>query len=162
MIENFGKIERHRGEVARISGNTVHFSSGGQADADVILWGTGYGLDLGYFDSPRLAAISRVDELAKRCGSLFKSLDAHNLFFLAVALESTGSAPWAYAHACRSIVSHIRGKAHLDDVPAGQLVFGLSGYGAPPSGRSADADSLAAHRVQPSQGRAFMLEGSST
>ena len=117
MIENFSQIERHRGEIARISGNTVHFSLGGQSDADVVLWGTGYGLDLGYFDSPPLAAISRVDELVKRCGGLFKSLDARNLFFLAVALESTGSAPWSYAHACRSIVSHIQGKAHLDEVP---------------------------------------------
>ena len=117
MIENFSKIKRLRGEITQIFGRTAQFSSGEETDADVILWGTGYTLDLSYFDSPNLAAITRVDELAQRCACLFRSLDAPKLFFLAVALESTGSAPWAYAHACRSIVSHICGKAYLDSVP---------------------------------------------
>lgn len=122
MIENFSKIERRQCEIARIFDNTVQLSGGEQTQVDLILWGTGYGLDLGYFDSSRLAAISRVDELASRCACLFKSLDARNLFFLAVGLEATGSAPWSYAHACRSIVSHIRGKALLDDVPVARKV----------------------------------------
>lgn len=116
MIENFSKIERFRGGVEQISDRTLQLSSGEKVDADVILWGTGYTLDLSFFHSPHLAAISRVDELVVRCGGLFRSLDASKLFFLAVALESTGSAPWAYAHACRSIVSHICGKAYLDSV----------------------------------------------
>ena len=122
MIENFNKIERFQSEIAQISGRTVQFSSGEETDADVILWGTGYTLDLSYFDSPHLVSISRVDQLAQRCGCLFRSLDAPNLFFLAVALESTGSTPWAYTHACRSIVSHICGKAYLDSVPVPQKV----------------------------------------
>ncbi len=117
MIENFSKIERFQGEVVQISDRTLRLSSGEMVDADVLLWGTGYTLDLSFFDSPPLAAITRVDDLAARCGCLFCSLDAPKLFFLAVALESTGSTPWFYAHACRSIVSHIRGKAHLDKVP---------------------------------------------
>lgn len=116
MIENFSRIERFRGKVLRIADRTVQLSSGEKIDADVILWGTGYTLDLSFFQSAQLAAISKVDELATRCGCLFRSLDAPNLFFLAVALESTGSTPWFYAQAGRSIVSLISGKAHLDKV----------------------------------------------
>lgn len=117
MIENFARIERHRGEIARISGGSATLSTGDRIEVDLILWGTGYELDLGYFDSPELAGITRVDELAERCGGVFRSLDAPNLFFLAVILEGTGSAPWLYAHAARTIVSHIRGTAHLDAIP---------------------------------------------
>lgn len=118
MIRRFAEIERHRGVVARIEGRSVHVDSGTRIDADVILWGTGYELDLSYFASPALAATRRIEDLGRRCGSLFRSLDEPNLFFLAVLLDSTqSSAPWAYALACRSIVAHICGKAHLDAVP---------------------------------------------
>jgi pyridine nucleotide-disulfide oxidoreductase len=122
MIESFKRIERHRAEVARIAGHTAILSTGERVEVDLILWGTGYELDLGYFDSPQLAAISRVDELAQRCGGVFRSLDARNLFFLAVFLEGTGSAPWAYAHAARTIMSHIGGKAQLDEIPVREKI----------------------------------------
>ena len=115
MIANFARIDRHRGEIARLLGRTVHLSSGARVDADVVLWGTGYELDQTYFESPVLAKTTRTDALAARCGSLFRSLDAPNLFFLAPSLlETTGTAPWLYAHACRTIMSHICGKATLD------------------------------------------------
>jgi cation diffusion facilitator CzcD-associated flavoprotein CzcO len=118
MIEHFGEIEKHRGEVARVEGKTVHVSSGARIDVDLILWGTGYEMDLSYFASPALAKIRRVDDLASRCGGLFRSLDEPNLFFLAVLLDSTGaSMTWSYAHAARTIVAHICGKAYLDTVP---------------------------------------------
>ena len=118
MIANFARIDRHRGEIARLLGRTVHLSSGARFDADIILWGTGYELDLRYFDSPVLAQTTRTEALAARCGSLFRSLDAPNLFFLAPSLlESTSTSPWAYAHACRTIMSHICGKATLDTEP---------------------------------------------
>lgn len=118
MIANFDKIERYRGEISRLSGRTVHLSSGALFDADVVLWGTGYEVDLRYFASPVLAHTTRAEALAARCGSLFRSLDAPNLFFLAPSLlESTTTSPWAYAHACRTIMSHICGKAGLDAEP---------------------------------------------
>jgi cation diffusion facilitator CzcD-associated flavoprotein CzcO len=118
MIANFARIELHRGELSRLCGRTVHLSSGARFDADLILWGTGYEVDLTYFDSPVLAQTTRTEALAARCGSLFRSLDAPNLFFLAPSLlESTSTSPWAYAHACRTIVSHICGKAVLDTQP---------------------------------------------
>ncbi len=118
MIANFARINRHRGEIARLLGQTVHLSSGARVDADVVLWGTGYELDQTYFESPDLAKTKRTDALAARCGSLFRSLDAPNLFFLAPSLlETTGTAPWLYAHSCRTIMSHICGKATLDTKP---------------------------------------------
>jgi hypothetical protein len=121
MVANFASIERHRGEVTRLSGRTVHLSSGARFDADLVLWGTGYEVDLTYFDSPVLAQTTRSEALAARCGSLFRSLDAPNLFFLAPSLlESTSTSPWAYAHACRTIMSHICGKATLDTQPVVQ------------------------------------------
>jgi Pyridine nucleotide-disulphide oxidoreductase len=117
MIEHFREFERYRGEVVRIEGKSVQLSSGARTDVDVILWGTGYEMDLGYFASPALAKICRIDDLAARCGSLLRSLDEPNLFFLAVLLDATAaSMTWSYAHACRTIVSHICGKAHLDTV----------------------------------------------
>jgi len=118
MIARFGEIEKHRGEVACIEGRTAHLSDGARIDADLILWGTGYELDLGYLAAPELAGLRRIDDLAARCGALFRSLDAPNLFFLMTLLDATAaSAPWSYAHACRSIVAHLCGQAHLDSVP---------------------------------------------
>ena len=118
MIANYARIDRHRGEIARLLGRTVHLSSGARVETDVVLWGTGYDLDQTYFESPVLAKTTRTDALAARCGSLFRSLDAPNLFFLAPSLlETTGTAPWLYAHSCRTIMSHICGKATLDTEP---------------------------------------------
>jgi cation diffusion facilitator CzcD-associated flavoprotein CzcO len=118
MIAHFREFEKHRGEVAGIEGRSVHLTSGARIDVDLILWGTGYEMDLGYFASPALAKIRRVEDLARRCGALVRSLDEPNLFFLAVLLDvSVGSMTWSYAHAARTIVSHICGQAHLDTVP---------------------------------------------
>lgn len=118
MIARFREIEKHRGEVAGIEGRTVRLRDGARIGADLILWGTGYELDLGYFALPALAGLRRINDLNARCGALFRSLDAPNLYFLMTLLDATAaSAPWSYAHACRSIVAHLCGKAHLDTVP---------------------------------------------
>lgn len=125
MIKNFARIERLRGEILRIRGRTVEFSDGTSIEPDVILWGTGYTVDLSYFAVESLSRITHLGELARHCGSLFLALDAPNLFFLAPAvLETITSTPWAYAHAARSIMSHIRGKAVFDTTPhQGQLNY---------------------------------------
>jgi cation diffusion facilitator CzcD-associated flavoprotein CzcO len=115
MIKNFARIERHNGEISQIADGTVHVSNGGRINAHLILWGTGYELDLRYFDDPALSNLNRLEDLALRCGSLCRSLDAPNLFFMAPgALETSGSTPWAYAHMAKSIVSHIRGNEVFD------------------------------------------------
>ena len=122
MLEHFGEIERHRGEVARIAGNAVHLSSGATLQADTLLWGTGYEADLSYFASPALSGVKHIQQLAKRCACIFQYLDEPNLYFLATVLEGTGSGPFAYSIGCRSIVAHMRGKARFDTVPTGTKI----------------------------------------
>jgi len=118
MIAGFGRIERQPGEIVRLAGSTAVLSNGRTIETDTILWGTGYTVDLSYFSLEGLAEVTRLDELEARCGSLFLSLDAPNLFFLAPAvLETVTSTPWAYAHAARSIMFHIRSGGVFDDTP---------------------------------------------
>ncbi len=50
MIANFRHIERHRGEVRSLRGKTIGLSSGEQIESDLLLWGTGYDVELGYLD----------------------------------------------------------------------------------------------------------------
>jgi hypothetical protein len=122
MIQNFGRIERHVATVQAIDGQRLTLSDGARLDADVVLWGTGYATDLRYFDDPRLAAIGSVNELCARCACIFRSIDAPDLYFPGVGLDGIGAAPWAYMLIARSIMSHIRGTAQLDSVPAGHKI----------------------------------------
>ena len=133
MLARFAEIERHRGSVARLEGRSAILASGTAMEVDVVCWCTGYTLDLGFFESPRLAAIDSIGALAARCNSIVRSVDAPNLYFLAVGLESSGSAPWGYAHLARTIVSHIRGEARLDELVAAGKVnhFELARFLAP-------------------------------
>ncbi len=117
MIQHYAQLERHPGEVAAIDGRRVRLADGTRLEIDTILWGTGYGTDLRYFNDPRLASIRSVNELCSRCGCIFRSLDAPDLYFPGVGLDGIGSAPWAYMLIARSIMSHIRGSARLDLVP---------------------------------------------
>ena len=57
-----------------------------------------------------------------RCGCIFRSLDAPDLYFPGVGLDGIGAAPWAYMLVARSIMSHIRGTARLDLQPVGHKV----------------------------------------
>lgn len=121
MIEHYASIERHRGEVGAIEGGTVVLTTGARIDADLLLWGTGYAIDLEWLDVPALRPLTRVRDAARRCGSLFVSLDAPDLFLLAPSLlDTTSVSPWAYATASRSIVAHLRGRAHLPKTPIGE------------------------------------------
>jgi hypothetical protein len=115
MLERYTAIERHRASVVDITGGTVKLSDGHRVAADLLLWGTGYGMDLSYFEAPALRSIRTLDALAARCGCIFRSLDAENLYFLGVGLDGIGSAPWSHALLCRSMMSHIGGTARLDN-----------------------------------------------
>ncbi|MEO7850679.1 MAG: hypothetical protein ABIR94_00300, partial [Rubrivivax sp.] len=84
--------------------------------------GTGYASDLAYFEDPRLSSIRSVNELGSRCGCIFRSLDAPDLYFPSVGLDGIGAAPWANSLIARSIMSHIRGTARLDRVPVGHKI----------------------------------------
>lgn len=118
MIEHFDRIDRLRGEAVGLEGRTLRLGSGATVEADMVLWGTGYELDLDCLDVPGIAGVRRGEDLAKRCGTLFVSRDAPRLYFPAPALlESTSVSPWAFAIAARTIVSHIVGDARLSDAP---------------------------------------------
>lgn len=115
MLANLAKIQQHRGEIARIEGDEACLADGRRLKADVILWGTGFEMDLGYLDVGDLSRLTRLEEAASRCGSLFRALDAPNLFLLAPAILDTNvPTPWAYAHAAKSIMSHIKGRRIFD------------------------------------------------
>lgn len=111
VIRQFGRIRRHQGDVRHLAAGRAELSTGDSAGADVVLWGTGFQLDLGMFASPALSGIRNLDELAGRCGPLFRSIDAPRLYFLAVILGGATLTQWAYAHACRSIVADVQGHA---------------------------------------------------
>jgi hypothetical protein len=122
MIEQFARLQRHPGTVQAIEGGRVLLSDGSRHEVDVLLWGTGYGTDLRWFTDPRIAAIASVNELCARCGCIFRSLDAPDLYFPGVGLDGIGSATWAYMLLARSIMSHIRGTARLDLAAVGHKV----------------------------------------
>jgi cation diffusion facilitator CzcD-associated flavoprotein CzcO len=115
MLANFAAIERHRGSVESIAGRTVTLSDGHRLDVDLLLWGTGYGVDLTYFEAPEIASIRTLDALAARCRGIVCSVDAPNLYFPGVGLDGIGAAAWAFSLLSRSIMSHIRGTADLGD-----------------------------------------------
>jgi cation diffusion facilitator CzcD-associated flavoprotein CzcO len=146
MLARFGAIERHPGRVEAIAGGEVVLSDGERRHVDLLLWGTGYACDLSYFDDPRIAAISSVNELGSRCACIFRSVDAPDLYFPGVGLDGIGAAPWAYTLIARSIASHIRGTARLDMAPLAHKVnhFEIAHYlaardpGGYPEGRGWD------------------------
>jgi cation diffusion facilitator CzcD-associated flavoprotein CzcO len=117
LITNLGQIERHRDEIEAIDAGSVVLRSGATIEADVVLWGTGFETDLSYLRSVGLHESRRPDQLARRCGSMVMSLDAPNLYFVSVGLESTSATPWLYSHLARTIVSQICGTATLSREP---------------------------------------------
>jgi len=119
MIQGFRRIERHRGEVQSIRGKTVRLSNGGEIKTDLLLWGTGYAVDLDYLGLDPLTQAGGLNAICGRCYSAFLSIDAPNLFLLAPGvLETNTSTPWAYAHAAKSIMSHIAGSPVFVELPS--------------------------------------------
>jgi hypothetical protein len=117
MLAGLAQIHRHRGEVQALLDGQAQLSDGSTHAVDRVLWGTGYRTDLSYFANPQLAAVTGVNELAARCGCLFRSLDEPDLYFPAVGLEGFGATSWNLAMMARSTMSHITGQAQLDLEP---------------------------------------------
>jgi len=118
MLQNFRGIQRHRGEVQSIRGKTIRLSSGEELETDLLLWGTGYAMDLGYLNLEALSKARRLNDMSSRCYSVFRSIDAPNLFLLAPGvLETNTSTPWAYAHVAKSIMSHVAGRPVFESPP---------------------------------------------
>jgi thioredoxin reductase len=128
LIEGFRQVERHNSEIDSIDGTLVRLQSDVTVGADIVLWGTGYSMNLAYLHGAGLDGIECPHDLARRCGSLVVSLDAPELYFLSVGLESTSSTPWHYAHLARTIVSQICGMAHFGREP---VTKHLNYYGVP-------------------------------
>lgn len=119
MIEQFASIRRIAATPETIEVGTLTFNDGTQASPDVLLWGTGYTSDFSWLDVPALDAVRSTRDLRQRCGGAFRSVDAPQLYFLAVGLDGVGSTSFAFSLSARSIMSHIRGTADLglDPVP---------------------------------------------
>jgi hypothetical protein len=113
MLAGLDKIERHRAEVTALESGQARLSDGSALDIDLVLWGTGYRTDLSYFANPALAAVTGVNELARRCGGIVRSLDEPDLYFPGVGLEGYGATTWNFAIMARSVMSHIVGSAQL-------------------------------------------------
>jgi len=122
MIQGFRSIERHRGEVQSVHGKTIRLANGEAIETDLLLWGTGYAMELGYLGLDSLTTARGLNEISARCYSVFRSIDAPNLFLLAPGvLETNTSTPWAYAHVARSIMTHIAGGSVFVDPPVQAL-----------------------------------------
>lgn len=147
MLTNFAAIERHVGSVESVAGRMVTLSDGHRLEADLLLWGTGYSLDLSYFEAPEIASIRTLEGLCARCGGIFNSVDAPNLYFPGVGLDGIGSAAWAYSLLSRSIMSHIRGTARFENEVIGHKVnhFDIVDYLAPRDPASYPPDTWRTH-----------------
>lgn len=117
MLANFQRLERRTGSVAGVDGKAVLLSDGTRIEAQLLLWGTGYGVDLPYFEDPRIASIRTLGELRAHCSGIFRSLDAPNLYFPSVFFDGIGSTAFDLSLIARSIMSHVRNSAKLDMAP---------------------------------------------
>ena len=91
-------------------GHAVTLANEERFETDVVLWGTGYRMNLAYLGLPEYSPIRTLDELRPKLGSLVRSTDYPRLFFLGMSLiDSTSSTPFFAAIEAKSIVAHIRG-----------------------------------------------------
>lgn len=104
--------------VRALRGKTIQLSNDEEVEADLLLWGTGYAVDIGYLGIDPLTRAHGLNAMARRCYAGFRSIDAANLFLMAPGvLETNRSTTWAYAHVAKSIMSHIGGRPVFVDPP---------------------------------------------
>ncbi|MBA1147659.1 NAD(P)-binding domain-containing protein [Ectothiorhodospiraceae bacterium WFHF3C12] len=116
MIRNLHAISRHQGQVRSLEGNEVVLTNGDRFATDTLLWATGYRMSLEYLGLPEFAEVDTVQELRYRLGSLVRSRDYPNLFFLGMSLlDSTSATPFFAAVEAKSVVSHILGRCEVPD-----------------------------------------------
>jgi cation diffusion facilitator CzcD-associated flavoprotein CzcO len=114
MIQHFDSINRYQGEIQTINEKSIILKNGQSLESDVLLWGTGYKINLSYLNLPEYNNITELKDLYPRLGSLVRSLDYPNLFFLGMSLiESTTATPFFTAIESKSIVAHILGKCEI-------------------------------------------------
>jgi len=114
MIQNLDTISRHRTEIQHIQDREITLENGERLATDLLLWGTGYRMNLGYLDLPEYSQVDTLDKLRPRLGSLIRSLDYPNLFFIGMSLiDSTSATPFFAAIEAKSIVAHILGHCEI-------------------------------------------------
>jgi hypothetical protein len=113
-ITHYNSIIRSQSKIRRINGKTVSLENGKAFDTDVLLWGTGYRMNLKYLGLPEYNGITSLDELRPRLGSFIRSLDYPHLFFIGMTLiDSSSSTPFFAAIEAKSIVAHILGRCEI-------------------------------------------------
>jgi hypothetical protein len=120
MLSRFGDIRRHASTVESVSSGRVQLANADEIEADLLLWGTGYELDLRRFEDARIAGLQTLSQMAERCAGLCRSLDGPNLYFPAVGLDAAGATSWVFVMIARTILSDIRGTAHWPAEPLGR------------------------------------------
>jgi len=114
IMKHLHSISRLQSEVNGIRGREIALANGEQFETDILLWATGYRMDLQYLGLPELSNINTLKELKPRLGSLIRSMDYPNLFFIGMSLtESTSATPFFAAIEAKSIVAHILKKCEI-------------------------------------------------
>jgi hypothetical protein len=73
-------------------------------------------MNLRYLELPEYRNVHRLADLFPKLGSLVRSLDYPNLFFLGMTLiNSTSSTPFLAAVEAKTIISHIRGECEIPE-----------------------------------------------
>lgn len=118
MMGHLDAISRHQSEVRSIRGKEITLENGEHFETDMLLWGTGYRMNLKYLGLPEYDQIETLDELRPRLGSLIRSLDYPNLFFIGMTLiDSTSATPFFDVIEAKSIVAHILGRCDIPKKP---------------------------------------------
>ncbi len=114
VIRNFSRISHHQTKIRRIQGHEIRLENGDHFDTDIILWGTGYKMNLKYLGLPEYSRINTLEQLRPRLGSLFVRWIIRNLFFIGMSLiDGSGSTPFFTAIEAKSIVAHIMGQCEI-------------------------------------------------
>ncbi|MEJ2598048.1 MAG: NAD(P)-binding domain-containing protein [Anaerolineales bacterium] len=113
-IQNLDSISRHQTKIRQVRGREISLENGEHFETDTLLWGTGYRMNLEYLDLPEYSGVDTLDGLRPKLGSLIRSLDYPNLFFIGMTLiDISGSTPFFAAIEAKSIVAHILGQCEI-------------------------------------------------
>ena len=114
MLQNLDRIICHQSDIRSLQGKEVALKNGEHFETDVILWGTGYRMDLAFLGLPEYRHVNKLEDLKPKLGSLVRSMDYPNLFFIGMSLvDSTTSTPFFAAIEAKSIVAHILGRCEI-------------------------------------------------
>ena len=113
MIKYFQRLQRYPGQIQRLDkeGVTVETQTGDIQNfaSDIVLFGTGYSMDLSYLQLPEYSPLTTQNEIRHQCRSLMASKHYPHLYFLGQAmLDASGSTPLASAFMARTLARIIR------------------------------------------------------